>query len=131
MSGTFFLTEPLPYKLHEQNYAQAMAALGLSDASAEERLKVLLEIPGQELISKIPPSVQSAPAIDGDMVLSAATHSQIADKNSTIPKGKNWCKELMIGDAEMDVSMRYVARYCQLTMPLGCYSRAIHVSSEA
>lgn len=104
MSGTYFLTDPQPYEIHEQNYQQAMQALGLSSATAYERLKFLLETPGQELICKIPPSVISAPAIDGDMVSSAATHAETSDKNSNIPKGKSWCKELMIGDAHMDVS---------------------------
>lgn len=104
MSGTYFLTEPQSYELHEQNYQQAIAALGLSDATAEERLQVLLETPGQVLVSKIPPSVFSTPAIDGDMVLSTTTHDETSDKNSNIPKGKSWCKELMIGDAQMDVS---------------------------
>lgn len=104
MSGTCFLTAPLSYEFHEQNYAQAMAPLGLSNVSVEERIRTLLEIPGQEIISKIPPSVQSAPAVDGDMVLSVATQAQTADKNSTVPKAKSWCRDLMIGDAEMDVS---------------------------
>lgn len=103
MSGTYFLTEPLSYEIHEQNYRQATAALGLSNATTEERLSVLLETPGQEFLSKIPPSILSAPAIDGDMVLSAATHAQTADKSSNIPKGKSWCRELMIGDAQTDV----------------------------
>lgn len=79
-----------------------MAALGLSNATVGERLKALLETPVQGLISKIPPSVLSAPAIDGDMVL-AATHAATADKSSSVPKGKHWCEELMIGDAQMDV----------------------------
>lgn len=104
MSGTWFLTGPLSYESHEQNYTQAMEALGLSNASVEERIKALLEMPGREVISKVPPSVQSAPAIDGDMALSSATHAQTADKDSTVPKGKSWCRDLMIGDAEMDVS---------------------------
>lgn len=105
MSGSFFLNDPLPYDLHEQNYARAMAALGLSNANVEERLTALLETPGDELISKIPPSVQSVPAVDGDIVLSVPTQAQAADKDSAVPKGKRWCKDLMIGDAEMDVSI--------------------------
>ena len=105
MSGNFFLTDPLPYEFHEKNYTRAMEALGLSDANAEERLKALLEMPGDELVSKIPPSVQNVPAIDGDIVLSAPTQAQAADKDSAVPKGKRWCKDLMIGDAEMDVGI--------------------------
>jgi carboxylesterase type B len=104
MSGTCLLIQPLPYDLHEQNYQQAIAALGLADASPEERIKALLETPGEDLVAKIPPGVLAVPAIDGDMVSSAVTYAQVADKGSNFPRGKQWCEDLMIGDAEMDVS---------------------------
>lgn len=104
MSGTWFLTGPLGFDDHERNYWLAMEALGLKDKTGEERVKALLEMPAEDLLAKLPPSVLIAPAIDGDMVLSHPTHSQVVDRGSTTPKGKRWCKDLMIGDAQMDVS---------------------------
>jgi hypothetical protein len=103
MSGTCLLIQPLPYDLHEQNYQQAIAALGLADAGSEERIRALLETPGDDLVARIPPTVLAVPAIDGDMVSSAVTYAQVADKGSDFPRGKKWCEDLMIGDAQMDV----------------------------
>ncbi|RHZ63669.1 hypothetical protein CDV55_106327 [Aspergillus turcosus] len=105
MSGTCLLIQPLPYDLHEQNYQQAIAALGLADARPEERIKALLETPAEDLVAKIPPAVLAVPAIDGDMVSTAVAYAQVADKGSNFPRGKKWCEDLMIGDAQMDASI--------------------------
>ncbi|EAW16306.1 putative carboxylesterase [Aspergillus fischeri NRRL 181] len=105
MSGTCLLIQPLPYDLHEQNYQQAIAALGLANASSEERIRALLETPGDDLVAKIPPTFLAAPAIDRAMVTSVVTYAQVADKGSDIPRGKKWCEDLMIGDAQMDASI--------------------------
>lgn len=105
MSGTYLLVQPLPYSVHEEGYRQAMKALGLENATPEERIKALLETPPQDLISKIPPSVPVAPAVDGDLIPSALTYAQTADKTEKTLKAKAWCKDLLIGDAQIDVSV--------------------------
>ncbi|KAL5001343.1 Alpha/Beta hydrolase protein [Aspergillus recurvatus] len=105
MSGTCFLSQPLPYDAHEQNYEKAISALGLSDAAPAERIKALLETPGADIVSKLPPSILAAPAIDGDIVPSAPSHAQTGSASSDVPKGKNWCADLMVGDAQMDASI--------------------------
>lgn len=103
MSGSFLLLPPSPRDVHEANYQQAIEALGLKEASAEERIRVLLETPGEELIVKFPRPVSPMPSVDGDMVFTAPTYAQSADKNSNVPKGKAWCADLMVGDTQMDV----------------------------
>ncbi|KAL2809418.1 Alpha/Beta hydrolase protein [Aspergillus granulosus] len=105
MSGTYFLTQPLPYEAHEQNYQKAMAALGLSNTAPGERIKTLLEMPAEEIVSRLPPSILAVPAIDGDIVRSAPSHAETGRADSNEPQGKNWCHELMIGDAQMDASI--------------------------
>lgn len=106
MSGTNFLIKPLPLAMHEQNYKQAIAALGLTNASTERRLSTLLKTPGQDLIARIPQSALSLPAIDGDIVPSTlATYAQTADRDADVPMGKAWCEDLMIGNTQMDVSL--------------------------
>ncbi|KAL6232491.1 hypothetical protein BDW75DRAFT_247123 [Aspergillus navahoensis] len=102
MSGSHFLIQPLPLDLHEANYNRAMVALGLSGASAEERIRALLETPGHELLSRLPPSVISVPAVDSDFVSEPPTFAKVMDPNVDVPRGREWCKELMIGDAQMD-----------------------------
>ncbi|KAL3463902.1 Alpha/Beta hydrolase protein [Aspergillus heterothallicus] len=105
MSGTYFLTQPLPYEVHEQNYQKALEALGLSNSAPEDRIKALLDMPADEIVSRLPPSILAVPAIDGDIVPSAPTHAATGRSTSDEPRGKNWCNELVIGDAQMDASI--------------------------
>ncbi|KAE8367312.1 Alpha/Beta hydrolase protein [Aspergillus caelatus] len=105
MSGSNLFTQALPYDTHEQNYQQAISALGLKNASTEERIQTLLEKPAQELIATLPPSILATPAVDGDLVTSAATHAQTTDRTSDLPKRRDWCTDLMIGDCQMDASI--------------------------
>lgn len=115
MSGTYFLSQPLPYEVHEQNYQKAISALGLSNSSSpEERIKALLEMPGADVVAQLPPSILSSPAIDGDIVSSAPSHSDTAITGSDVPRGKNWCEDLMVGDAQIDVSLGIGVRVCKL-----------------
>lgn len=105
LSGSFFLARARPYEAHEGNYQQVVAALGLSDATPEEKLKALLETPVQDLVAKILPSTLTAPAIDGDIVLSDVSFEEVGKQDSDVPRGKTWCQDLMIGNAELDVSL--------------------------
>ncbi|PYH96620.1 carboxylesterase [Aspergillus ellipticus CBS 707.79] len=105
MSGTRFFSHALSYDEHESNYHQAILELGLENATPEERVKTLLGMPGQDLLAKLPPTIKTAPAIDGDIVLSTLTHAQVADRTSDFPRGKNWCQRLLVGDAQLDKSI--------------------------
>ncbi|KAJ5313307.1 uncharacterized protein N7443_000191 [Penicillium atrosanguineum] len=87
MSGTSLFVQALPYHVHEENYAKAIAALGLTDLTAEDRVQALLTMPSHELLAKLPPSILVAPAIDSDIVLPG---------------------DLLIGDAEVDSSILQV-----------------------
>ncbi|KAJ9288700.1 hypothetical protein DTO021C3_3729 [Paecilomyces variotii] len=105
MSGTYLLLPPLEYNVQEENYKAAIAALGLEDKTVEERIKVLLETPAQEVITKLPPSIALTPAVDGDLIPSGISFSQTEDRNSKVLRAKEWCKDLLIGDAQIDASI--------------------------
>lgn len=105
MSGTNLLMIPFPLSVHEQGYEDAMKAWGLADATPEERIKALLERPAQDLISKLPPTVSIGFAVDGDLIPTMPTFEEIGDKGKSYPKGKTWCKELLIGNAQIDVGI--------------------------
>ncbi|KAL1852578.1 hypothetical protein Plec18170_005709 [Paecilomyces lecythidis] len=105
MSGTYLLLPPLDYNIQEENYKAAIAALGLAEKTVEERIKLLLETPAQEVISKLPPSIALVPAIDGDLVPPGLSFSRTADSSSKLLTGNKWCKELLIGDAQIDASI--------------------------
>lgn len=104
MSGTFLVPLPAPRDVHEANYLQVIEILGLKDAPVEERIKALLEQPANDLVNKLP--LSSLPAVDGDTVQTAPTFAQVADRDSNVPKGKAWCEDLLVGDTQMDVSLR-------------------------
>lgn len=105
MSGTNLLMIPFSLSVHEQGYQDAMKAWGLADAPPEERIKALLERPAQDLIANLPPTVPIGLAVDGNLIPSMPTFEEIGDKGKSYPKGKTWCKELLIGDAQIDVSI--------------------------
>lgn len=103
MAGTSLLLQALPNIAHEENYEKAMAALGLSDAPAQERVKALLEMPGEELVAQLPPGITFAPALDGDLILPGTTYTEIAKPGSSFLPGKEWCQDLLVGSNEIDV----------------------------
>ncbi|GKZ80228.1 hypothetical protein AnigIFM56816_004445 [Aspergillus niger] len=126
MSGSRFFVQALPYDAHEVNYRQAISALGLENATSDERIKALLEIPGQDLLAKLPPSVLTAPAVDGDTVPSNVTYAQVADRTSNIPKGKQWCRDLLIGDAQYDINILAILMPHLKNECAGRLAKAIH-----
>ncbi|KAJ5792605.1 uncharacterized protein N7503_008583 [Penicillium pulvis] len=105
MAGTSLLLHALPNIAHEENYEKAMAALGLSDAPPEERVKTLLEMPGEELVAQLPPGIAFAPALDGDLILPGTTYTEIRKPGSSFLPGKEWCQDLLIGNNEIDASI--------------------------
>lgn len=109
MSGTSLLSQALPYEEHEKNYQEATVALGLADLSPTQRVQSILEMPENELIGKLPPSILTKPAVDTDIVLHGVTYSDIGRLDSKALPGKAWCSDLLIGDAEMDVRVPYIS----------------------
>ncbi|KAJ5520425.1 hypothetical protein N7463_000878 [Penicillium fimorum] len=104
MSGTFFLIRALSYEAHEENYRKVLDMLGLTNLSPDARMKALLEVPGHDIVAKIPPSALTAPAIDGEMVLPDISFAEVENSYSDVPRGKAWCRDLMIGDSQTDGS---------------------------
>lgn len=106
MSGTSLLMKPVPEEAAEGFYAAAVKALGLEDVSAEERVKALLEMDGQELRGKLM-AVPMLPVVDGDMCRGVPSFAKISQsgevKDLPLP-GKKWCEGMMIGDCQFDVS---------------------------
>jgi hypothetical protein len=106
MSGTNLLISPIPLAVHEQGYKVATQAWGLDSLSPENRVKAILDIPAAELVAKLPPSVPIGLAADGDAIPTPPSFTSISDKSSSgYPKGRSWCKEILIGDAQHDVRL--------------------------
>lgn len=106
LGGQFQLVKPLPLSVHDQFYASAILALGLDRLEAAERVKQLYAMPHEKL-SQIPPTVPSCPVLDGDYCREMPSFDALRGGiSSTLHRG--WCKELLIGECEMDVSMAIV-----------------------
>lgn len=103
LGGTSLLMKPLPSFVYEATYKTVMENLGLGSASASERVKALLEISPDELLAKTPPSLPLFPVCDGDLIPVHNSFEDIASQKQTLP-GKLWCKSILIGDCQFDVS---------------------------
>jgi len=93
-------------------YDGVCAAHGLSDISSKERLAAIEKIPSLDLFLKVPPSIPSLPMLDGDLVTAAPTFASAEEWSGTgkaeFP-GLEWCKEVFIGDSQMDVRILSVS----------------------
>lgn len=99
MGGTPLLLKPLPMGAADGVFETVCEALGLQNVPAEERVKQLLSKDPSEILAAVPSSLPFMPVIDDDVVLSSPSFATWA----SLPRG-TWCKRLMIGDCELDVS---------------------------
>jgi hypothetical protein len=106
MGGTNLLVKPLPESVNEQNYEKVLQLLDLRDLPAQDRVKTLREIPAEELLAVLPPELVFLPTSGGDLDLPINTFEEIymGESQGCLHPGKLWCKQIMIGDCQMDVS---------------------------
>jgi hypothetical protein len=108
MSGSSLMLKPLPAPVSEFVYASVAKDLGLENLSAMERVRVLADLPFEDLLSKVSPALPLMPVMDGDIIPGPVTFSQIysADNaaNSKLA-GKKWCESLLVGNCQADVSV--------------------------
>lgn len=78
--------------------------LGIVVKTPEERVHALLTMPVTEILSKLPPGLPLFPAIDGDIISVPTTYQDVVDLGTSNIPGKHWCKSLLIGDNQLDVS---------------------------
>lgn len=104
MSGTFLLRPPIGPEAQEESYNAVLKLWELESKSPSERIAALLKIPSSELISKLPPSISFNPAADGDIVPSKPlSYAQVADASDNSLPGRRWCRNILIGDCQMNV----------------------------
>ncbi|KAH7336031.1 carboxylesterase-like protein [Rhexocercosporidium sp. MPI-PUGE-AT-0058] len=107
MSGTSLMMKPLPPPVSEFAYSSVIEMFGLKDASGPERIKALLALPVEKLLS-VPPNIPLVPVIDGDLIRSIINFAQISSKDDDpaldMP-GRKWCQDLLIGDCQFDGSI--------------------------
>ena len=105
LSGTA-LQKARPLELLEKFYGMTLNSLGLSSVPQADQMQKLLTVSAEDLTTKLSRSIAVAPVVDGDKIPEAASFHIVNDKASfrrAFP-GVGYCKRLMIGDCEMDVS---------------------------
>jgi len=114
MSATSLMFRPLPVEVSEIAYASAYKALDLDNLSGPDRVKALLNVSVEHLLTKVPSDVPLMPVIDEDILAEAATYSQVknlTNDDTLFLPGKDWCEDLLIGDCQFDVSASMNAEF--------------------
>jgi hypothetical protein len=107
MSGNTLMMRPLPPPLSEFVYSSIMQNLGLGALSSTDRITALFKVPVPKIIEAGASGLPLLPVVDSDSVPCAPTFAQVGSKVEdpalSMP-GRSWCKELLIGDCQFDVS---------------------------
>lgn len=103
MGGTPTLIPRLPSEVAESTYASVLEKLGISDASSEERIRRLKQTGREDWNTKLGPGLALSPVADEDE--KTAPFYQVGLPENTVSStGSDWCRRIMLGDCEMDVS---------------------------
>ncbi|KAJ5950821.1 carboxylesterase [Penicillium vulpinum] len=107
MGGTNLLIKPVPEIVNEQTYGQSLQLLNLQDLPAEGRVKALEALPAEKILASLVPDMAFIPSSGGDLNLPTNNFEELylGQSEGTTHPGKSWCKEIMIGDCQMDGSI--------------------------
>lgn len=100
---------PPPSSYHEEMYQAAISKLNLQDKTVDERINALSNLSMDHILKALPPSIAFMHMVDGDLIKQYPRFDEIA--NAKLPGnvsllGSSWCKSLMIGDCQFDVSTK-------------------------
>jgi len=98
LGGTALLIPKLPPPVTEHGYAAVCQALGLEELSGQDRVQALIKTSSDDLLTKLGPNIPLMPALDDQVIPKALSFADLA-----VP-GSSWCKEILIGDCQLDVS---------------------------
>jgi hypothetical protein len=109
MGGTDLLMKPLPDFVTEGAYQKIVKRLGLDDLSPSERVEALVQMESEKVLQNVLPSDPLMPSIGSELSLVAHTYEEIYQGVQGPLKlpGRNWCKQIMVGDCQMDVGTIY------------------------
>ncbi|KAF9887688.1 hypothetical protein FE257_009641 [Aspergillus nanangensis] len=106
MGGTNLLMPPLPQQVAESTYKAIVDRLGLGALSLSERVKALVQIDTEKIVTAVRPGDPVMPTLGGALNLKGYTYTEIHQGTAgqlDLP-GRTWCQEIMIGDCQFDAS---------------------------
>lgn len=106
MSGTSLL-RPRRNEVVEALFPVVTEALGVQDATDQEKLQALLETPPGEFAKKIGRIFGLGPVVDGSIIpqVTLFDSSRNEEQFAELYPGIRQCRRLFIGDCQMDVSL--------------------------
>lgn len=109
MGGTDLLMKPLPDFVTEGAYQTIVKRLGLDGLSPSERVEALVQMESGKVLQNVLPSDPLMPSIGSELSLVAHTYEAIYQGVQGPLKlpGRSWCKQIMVGDCQMDVGIIY------------------------
>ena len=96
----------LPPPVGEFAFAEIIKALALDSLSPAEQVQALLDMPAEELHTKVSDvHVPLNGVLDNDIIRSIPTFQSISETQSIehVFPGIDWCKRIFMGDCQMDV----------------------------
>ncbi|OJJ05947.1 hypothetical protein ASPVEDRAFT_75159 [Aspergillus versicolor CBS 583.65] len=107
MSGTNLLMSPLPAQVTESTYKTVVERLGLGTLSPSDRVKTLVQMDSDTVLSAVQPGDALLPSMGGALNVKPHTYAEIY-KGLAGPldlPGRSWCQQIMIGDCQFDASI--------------------------
>ena len=92
----------LPITAADQVAQAAVSALGLGNVPSSEVVQRLIDLPIDDLGTKIPPTIRMLPVIDGEVIPEQVTLKTFSQGIATIP-GKEWVESIMMENSALDV----------------------------
>jgi hypothetical protein len=102
LGGSIPLLRPVSFKQTNVIYDAVIEHFGFTHLSASERLRALIDLPAQDLVENVSPSLRVAPVIDAEIIPSEPTFQAILDRSFSMP-GEAWCERILVGYTELDV----------------------------
>lgn len=104
LGGSFLMMKPATSEKSEALYAAIISKFGLKELSSSHRIKTLLELQIEKLLpGAISEMTMLGPVVDGDLIPSIATFTDLADDDELPLPGKKWCQALFSIESQFDV----------------------------
>lgn len=113
MSGSALLVKPIPFPVAENFYDMTINKLDISSSSPSDRISTLLNMPGEELMSKLGSAIPAAVVVDNEIVFGVPSFSAISEESSPTSSfsmpGIERLESIMLGDCAFDGNIMSLA----------------------
>jgi len=99
------LLPPAPAQAAETLYAVVTEKFGIKEPSPEAQVKAFLDLPIADLSTKIM-GLRIPPTVDDDIIRVIPSYKALYDPDgaSKLFPSMKWCKRMLAGDCQLDVS---------------------------